>query len=383
MKDKINKQINTTLNIISTILIVYIVLVFVWKDIISSYLYPSMIALLTILLGISFIFLGYMPNKKNRIKDHISNVYIVITIFYLITIFLLGNATSFIRTSFNFYNTFYLIIYLVLSEVFRYIILSKCSKKTNTQYIITFLYILFDILILSKLSPRNVLSIIEIIRISFISILKNILLSYTSYKYGYRPCMIYAFVITIMPMISPIYPDLGNYISLIIYVIYTSIIFYNISKPTRKEEEETMSKYKKSFGYYVERVSLVLILIVIILVSGAFKYSLSAIASDSMYPAIKRGDAVLLSKPSEKEKNNLTKGMIVAFKEDEEIITHRILTIEMIDGEEYIITKGDNNSTKDVTKKKKDDIIGIVKCTIPYIGYPSVEISDIKNKNKE
>ena len=31
-------------------------------------------------------------------------------------------------------------------------------------------------------------------------------------------------------------------------------------------------------------------------------------------------------------------------------------------------------------KKTKDDIIGIVRYRIPLIGYPSVEISEIKNK---
>ena len=72
--------------------------------------------------------------------------------------------------------------------------------------------------------------------------------------------------------------------------------------------------------------------------------------------------------------------MIVAFYQDEQIITHRILSIDEEDGIECITTKGDNNTTKDVTKKKKDDIIGIVKFKIPYLGYPSVEISDIKNK---
>ena len=382
MKNKISKQINTTLNVMSVILVLYILLTFVFKDKITNVLYPLNIAVFTLLCFASVFLLGYMPNKKNRIKDHISNVYIVITIFYLVTIYLLGNATSYVRIPFNIYNTVYLIIYLIFSEIFRYIILTKCTKKTNHQYIITFIYVLFDVLILSKMSPNHMLSVIELVYITLISVLKNSLLSYTSYKYGYYPCFIYAFVVTIMPLIMPLYPYLGNYISLIIFIIYTSIIFYNISKPTRKEEEESVNVYKKSIGYYVERVSLVFIMLIIALVSSAFKYSLSAIASDSMYPEIKRGDAILMSKPSQKELDSLKKGDIIAYEENGIIITHRILAIEEEDEETYFITKGDNNSTKDVTKKKKDDIIGIVKCKIPYIGYPSVEISDIKNKNK-
>ncbi len=382
MKNQIAKQINTTLIVINVILFIYMLFAFLFKDKLGIFLYIANIALFGILMIIAYFLLGYMPNKKSRIKNHISNVYITITIFYIITIYLLGNATSYIRNPINIPKILLLLVYLFLSEIFRYMIISKCTKKTNNQYIITFIYILFDVLLISNLSPKHVIEPIDLAYFSLISLIKNSLLTYTTYKYGFRPCFIYAFVISIMPLIFPIYPHLGNYISLIIFVIYSSIIFYNISKPTRKEEEETANTYRKSFSYYAERVSLVLIIIVIILVSGVFKYSLSAIASDSMYPEIKRGDAVLLSKPNKKELNSLKKNMIVAYEEDGMIITHRILDIVEEDEIEYIVTKGDNNSTKDVTKKKKDDIIGIVKFKIPYLGYPSVEISDIKNKSK-
>ena len=100
-----------------------------------------------------------------------------------------------------------------------------------------------------------------------------------------------------------------------------------------------------------------------------------------MYPALKKGDAVLLEKVDKKNQDKLKKGDIVAFEEDDTIVTHRILSIEEEDGVEQIITKGDNNYTKDVTKKTKDDIIGIVRFRIPLLGYPSVEISEIR-KNK-
>jgi signal peptidase len=183
-----------------------------------------------------------------------------------------------------------------------------------------------------------------------------------------------------MPIIAPIYPDLGNYINAIFMLSYSAILFYNISKPTRKEEEETINTYKKNVFFYLERAFLIVVVLIIFLVSGAFKYSISAIASDSMYPALKRGDAIILEKTDEDNIDTLKKGMIVAYEQDGQIVTHRILTIELNQGKEYIITKGDNNSTKDVQKKTKDDIIGIVRFRIPYIGYPSVEISEIKNK---
>jgi signal peptidase len=100
-----------------------------------------------------------------------------------------------------------------------------------------------------------------------------------------------------------------------------------------------------------------------------------------MYPYLKRGDAIIIEKVDKENQDKLKVGDVVAFEQDGSIVTHRILNIESENEEEKIITKGDNNDTKDVTKKTKDDIIGIVRFKIPLLGYPSVEISEIK-KNK-
>ena len=99
-----------------------------------------------------------------------------------------------------------------------------------------------------------------------------------------------------------------------------------------------------------------------------------------MYPTLKKGDAIIIEKLDDKNKHLVKEGVVIAFKDGDNIITHRIESIVNENGEEYIITKGDNNPSKDVTKKKKDDIIGIVKFRIPLLGYPSIEISQIKNK---
>ena len=68
-------------------------------------------------------------------------------------------------------------------------------------------------------------------------------------------------------------------------------------------------------------------------------------------------------------------GDIIDFRDGDFIVTHRIVEIKT----GYYTTKGDNNNIKDVTKRKKDDIIGIVEFRIPYIGYPSVFVSEFIN----
>jgi len=378
MKDNIKKNIQSSMIGLDIIFFIYTVIIFILKEMLMPLVYPITASFFMLLTFFSILFLGFQQNKKNRAKARISNTILIISTLYLITIYLAGNATSFLKTEFNFLNMVYLLIYFGCAEIFRYVFFNKCTKNSIHPYVITFCFVLLDILVLSNFSPTNTLNIATLITITAISLMKNSILSYTVSRFGYNPCYIYSFIMTIMPLIMPIYPNLGNYLYLVFNIICSAIILYNVTKPVRRSDEESINKYQKSISFYLERFLLVSVVIVILLVSGVFRYTLTAIASDSMYPYLKKGDAILLEKIDHKNKDILKKGDVVAFEQDGNIVTHRILTIEMENGEEKIITKGDNNDTKDVTKKTKDDIIGIVRFKIPLLGYPSVEISEIK-----
>ncbi len=66
--------------------------------------------------------------------------------------------------------------------------------------------------------------------------------------------------------------------------------------------------------------------------------------SDSMYPAIKSGDLVIVR---ETDPNSLARGDIIAFREGKSVITHRIVDVKLVNGVRQYITKGDNNNTED------------------------------------
>ena len=381
MKDNIKKSIQYSMIAIDIIFFAYTIIIFILKESIPSLIYPLNASFFMLLTFSSGLLLGFQKNKKNRAKIRITNIIMIISTLYLITIYLAGNATSFLKNEFNLSNTIYILIYFICAELFRYIYFNKCSKNSANPYIITFCFVLVDLFVFSNFSPTNTLNIPTLFTIVVTSLMKNSILSYTVSKFGYIPGYVYSLVMTVMPLTIPLYPNLGNYLNLVFNIILSAIILYNVTKPIRRSDEESLNKYQKSISFYLERALLVSVILIILLVSGVFRFTLTAIASDSMYPYLKKGDAIILEKVDSKNRDSLKKGDVVAFEEDGNIVTHRILTIEMEAGEERIITKGDNNDTKDVTKKTKDDIIGIVRFKIPYLGYPSVEISEIK-KNK-
>ncbi len=79
-------------------------------------------------------------------------------------------------------------------------------------------------------------------------------------------------------------------------------------------------------------------------IPSVFGYKILTIVSKSMEPEIKVGDAVIISNINEYE---IQVGDIISFYSDENLITHRVTSIENISGKLYFTTKGDNNFQND------------------------------------
>lgn len=102
-----------------------------------------------------------------------------------------------------------------------------------------------------------------------------------------------------------------------------------------------------------------------------------AVASNSMKPKYARGDAVIYDKVNYQD---LKIGDILAFNKEGTIITHRIIKIWKRGNDYYYTTKGDNNSGVDLFNPTNDNVLGVVKYRIKYIGYPTVLISEYFRK---
>lgn len=360
---------------ITSILIIFLIL----KDTLSSLSYPIFFAYWLLSLFFFIILFGYRKNKSNYLKRQINSTFLLCLLIYIIITYLLGFSSSFIKITYNLkhiISIIYLICLIILKELFRYTALSKSLNSYKLFIINFFLFVLYDLTFFSLTTTLNKYNLIALF---ITSITTELLLTYTSRKYGYVPCLTYCFFVNLLPELI-FYPDIGLYLKVIFSVILNSLLFFLISKPYRKSEMERANTYKNNGWMLTEIFLMFFVFVTIILISGKFKYTLSSIASDSMYPELQRGDGIIVKKLTDEEKDNLKVGDIIAFKDGGFIITHRIIEITEEDGKKIYQTKGDNNTSKDVTKKGKDDIIGIVKIKIPYIGYPSVEIAEIKNK---
>lgn len=89
------------------------------------------------------------------------------------------------------------------------------------------------------------------------------------------------------------------------------------------------------------------------------------IVSESMEPTFYKNDLAVVKSCKIDE---LKKGDIITFKQEDRIISHRILEITKEKGQKKFITKGDNNEVEDTEPVDIENIYGKVEYIIPKIG---------------
>lgn len=95
-----------------------------------------------------------------------------------------------------------------------------------------------------------------------------------------------------------------------------------------------------------------------------FGYQLLVVMSDSMAPEIPKNSFVLVKENDEEVKI----GEVVTFEVEGEYVTHRV--VDIIENKQGVVfeTKGDTNEYPDPGKRSKEEIVGRVIFSIPYLG---------------
>ena len=337
---------------------------------------------------IFFLVLGFEKRNKrlNKIVDFdVFTFSMVFLIFYYLFGIIIGYAES------NNYLTLYgltvFIIPTILKIVFKeHLRNSFLTKSGNNKFLIiytTLLFIMIDILsALSILKMSNMHDLFLFIALVLLpSITVNIFATYINIKVGFMPVIIYLLIFSLYQYIVPIVPDPSEYLKAIIDFVLPILILFKVRKNVNKysdEDKEIDRNYKKS-AIILLIIPIILTIIIIYFVSGYFRYYALAIASGSMHPVFDRGSVVITERVNDKYDNydKLKEGEIIAFKAEKNVVVHRLIRIVNVGDEVYYYTKGDANKEEDNYLIKKENIIGIVRFKIPYIGYPTVWFSEI------
>lgn len=325
-------------------------------------------------------------NKKiiiYRNKDRIHTVLLVVFLAYVFC-YILGTFVGFVdnpvSSSFKLVmrNLFTLGIIALIIEFIRtkYI---EIKGSTKSLVMLTFLMILSEIDFgalgsvldnweeLFKFFVKYIIPVIS----------KQILCTYLSKNGGLKLNYAYTIPVTLANYVLPVFPDLDWFVMAMSNLIVTLIIISRIEYSKRIDEEKLTKRERRNSEYRSGIVTTLVLIIFVMFVGGVFPFKPLAIMSNSMLPTFARG-AVVVSKKVNSNYGQIDVGDILEFKTANGVVVHRVIDVVVDEKGKYTFkTQGDANNSPDDIEIKEEQVVGVVKIWIPYIGYPSVWMAEL------
>lgn len=322
----------------------------------------------------------YVRNKYNKyLAKNIFYITLVFVIAFFLLGFVFGFKISILPHTFKgiIINFISFVVVLLIEEYIRYYLINSIKNKFNFYVLVTFIFTILDIVLYFKITSN--MSVYKFIFLLIISnMMINILCSFLAYKKSLYSTLLVRGLPILIYILIPVVPKINWILFTIIAVSYCifalTIINNNLKKLSIIENKIKIKKNRE-----IKLVILTVFTILVMFIIGLFDYVPISIASKSMLPNISVGDAVIYKK-YDNAVDNLEVGNIIVYIKNNIIIVHRILKLKEINGELNIITKGDNNEAVDNWIVKSNDIIGVYKFKIPYIGYPAALLHNMFGK---
>ena len=322
--------------------------------------------------------------KKSYIRFNKNPKYIIgmtiIAAFYIIIYFYTGIIFGFVKSPFShellasLKNILMTIIPIVGMEITRSVVLTRNKNNKKIIVIITIFLILAEInyhTLISLIANRE--ELFKYICSNIIPIIaNNIVYTYLSLKSSHWVVLIYRFYKEVVILLLPILPDVDWFINGSIELVSSVIVYLLFKYIILKTRGDNRRKNKNLFEKISYIVTLILLITLICFMVGIFRYEPISILSNSMTPVFSRGDVVIFEKISDIELEQLPKNTIIIYQIGNQNIAHRI--VDKIKSENTVLykTKGDSNNVEDMELVRVEQIKGVYKFHVKYIGFPSV-----------
>ena len=329
--------------------------------------------------------------NKTHIRNFNRNRYIsrmlIITLIYYIIYFYFGFFLGFLRSPYshqiftiakNIFNSLVLILAIELS---RYIYVSKNKDNKLIIVIFTILLIIMEINIPQVLSLYNVNDKEGLFKYIFQHILPLIsisfLFTYIDTISNYKTIMVYRIITVLFIYIMPIFPNINWFLDASQGILVPAFFFMLFKYVFTKQEN--MSKRKVKSSRLSLTIAIVSMATLVAFMLGAFKCEPVTIVSNSMLPTYSRGDVIIYEKMSSDDLKKLEKNSIIVYRVENQMVAHRVVNVIQDNGTIKFQTKGDNNNGPDTDLVAINQVVGVYRLHLKYIGYPSVWLNDFFN----
>ena len=328
-----------------------------------------------------------LPNLKHQ-KDVMFCTFVT-TLLYFATYFCLGYIKGFAHNPYDttmkgvLTNLWVFIPVVLVKEYVRYYMINNADKKKillNALLIgILFTLIDFNVYKFSSYFSNSLNTFEFIFQTAVPNLITNLYLVYISYYGGYKATLIYAVITQLLMYIIPILPGIDWATTSILNSIFPFFSYIYINYLINKFEKTLNRKDNKTVGIKGFVAMLLFVILMLCFGLGLFSVEPLVIASNSMLPKIRKGDIVIIKDVDVKD---IKKGDVIRYKMDGYYEVHRVVLIRNDEnGKREFITKGDNNNDIDLFAVKEEQVAGLVKFDIPYLGYPTLIVSKLLNTN--
>lgn len=324
-----------------------------------------------------------------KYKKEVNFCVIVATLIYFIIYFILGYIKGFAHNPYDsslkgiLLNLWTFVPILIVKEYARFYMINNCGKKRILIWalLISLLFVATDLNIYKfDTYFESRLSTLEFIMETFVpSLITNLFLTYISYFASYKTTIIYSLLPQLAMYVLPILPDIDWATTSILSAIIPFFTYIYVNYIINKMDKTLKRKDNKTVGLKGWIAMLCFVVLMILFGLGVFSVEPLVIASNSMYPKIKKGDIVIIK---DTDVNDIKQGDIIRYRMDSYYVVHRVVSISKDEeGNLEFITKGDNNNDVDLYPVKQQQVSGVIKLDIPYAGYPTLILSELLNTN--
>ena len=313
----------------------------------------------------------------------------IFALIYLAVFYALGLRFGFVKSKYLFTisNIFGIIlpttIIIIVSEVIRCILLKQDGifkirgRKINLSVFLIYVsMVLIDYDLYAKAFNLNKLEdfLMAIGLILFASMANNLLFNYISKRFNSQAIIIYRLITVLYMYLIPYQPEVYIFLRIFLRVLYAFILYLIIERTFAKNDFALSYKERKKSIFWTS-IIFVIVTLMIMLISCQFRYGIIVIGSQSMTGTINKGDAVIYEQNRGNQK--IYKGQIVMFVYNDIKTIHRVVEIKNINGEVRYYTKGDANEDYDTGYRLIEDIEGLVRIKIKYIGIPTLWVRSL------
>lgn len=317
---------------------------------------------------------GMFKAKQEKIKTTLIIVIIYYTVYFLFGLLIGFRSNPYsLKFSILMQNIIFILGMSLLQEYIRAKLVNN-YKKASAYIIITIIFIIINIdfqTFISVLS-NNELTFRYVCGTVLPAIATSALCTYLAKIGGYQ--LIYAYIIPtkLNDIITPVQPDLDWFISTIFsFILIITLLFYNNYEHVIKTTRMTRRELKRENPNKI-LPTIILLILLVSFIAGILPYKPVAIMSNSMLPTFARGDVAIIQKINGKYEN-IKVGDIVEFRTEHGTIIHRVVKIEKDENGKFLFTtKGDMNLTNDAMVVNQENVQGIARFFVKYLGYPSV-----------